>query len=328
MSFGLKILAVSPICQSNIVDRETSPSCAAAEDFLPCTCHDVITPSNQSRLVVNCDEFKNIAIVNYWFRRIRLAQEIYAFHMTIPESVKSFGFQDGDPHFYFGSNIIRNIHLTCQSNETVVSLLPNNPYTRLVKYNLYIEHIQTDNCQITNIALDLHLLKKLTVSRMRNFRIDIFNFDRLTSFTTLHVTHLSEFQSFSNDLSSLSHLTNLAIDYCPRVAKYQFLTYTFKLQRLSMNGNQMNDSAVAEALGWLSLETKETLRTLSVMDNRLTQIPEVKMFSNLTTLLLDKNNITKLKKGSLLQFIGDQIRTISLSSCGMDFIEHGALEGS
>ena len=84
----------------------------------------------------------------------------------------------------------------------------------------------------------------------------------------------------------------------------------------------MNDSAVADALNCLKLNTKETLLTLSLMDNGLTRIPETKIFSNLTDLMLDKNNITKLTNSSLQHF-GSQLRILSLSSCGMELIEPG-----
>lgn len=130
-------------------------------------------------------------MVFYVFRRLRPIQEIYAFHMTIPESEKSFNFYGHEHQSYFNSHVVRNIHLTCQSNETRVSLdYPNKFVVGAV--NLYIENIQVDNCEFSNVNPDLKFLKKLTVSRTKDFPFQHFYFNQvlLTSFTTLHTLHI------------------------------------------------------------------------------------------------------------------------------------------
>ena len=227
--------------------------------------------------------------------------------------------------FYFKSNVVRNIQLTCQSSETGIFFY-NRAFTSTNK--LYLEHIQTDNCNggYHTLSAEFRFLTKLTFSRA--ISPDLVYLPK--SVTMLNITHSPEFQGVNlngnpNDII-FPQLISLAIDYCSRVTNFVFLSHLPYLQRFFLNGNKMNDSAVADALNCLKLNTKETLLTLSLMDNGLTRIPETKIFSNLTDLMLDKNNITKLTNSSLQHF-GSQLRILSLSSCGMELIEPGFFEG-
>ena len=91
--------------------------------------------------------------------------------------------------FYFKSNVVRNIQLTCQSSETGIFFY-NRAFTSTNK--LYLEHIQTDNCNggYHTLSAEFRFLTKLTFSRA--ISPDLVYLPK--SVTMLNITHSPEFQ--------------------------------------------------------------------------------------------------------------------------------------
>ncbi len=337
--WNVKVLALSAIGQSNV-----AVGSRCTEDYWPCSCHQLNTSTNQSRLVIHCNEARSVRIVGLMLRRTS-SSDIHAFYMTLPEEQSRKQNQDRElntAHFwegFFAYVNVQNIHLTCPTNNFQLTFS-----TDVFSYaSLSIEHIHVDNCDVTLInwsfLRDLFFLKRLTFSRIPN--LQLWNLPELISLNTLNITYLSVihdgFTPPSN--TSMPYLTSLIIDdskIYPESSIDEFLGRTLEhflnqyryLESVSMNGYQMGDSSLTHIFSMLSHETKRNnaLRTLSLANNGLTRIPKLEVFPNLVTLILDKNNFTKLENYSL-QRDGSQLRILSLSSCRIHSIEPAALEG-
>jgi hypothetical protein len=302
-----------------------------SDDYWPCTCKVVNTSAGVNRLQIHCDQIRYVGIVKAVFERTPSA-DVHSFYMTIPETSGSI------PEYFFKRSIVRNMHLSCQTDRTYLSL---DMYS-LTSVRNFLESFHIDNCDLSYINWEtfdnFHFLKSLTISRTINKGIlpghfnFPFHFNIFPGLINLNVTHLYNFENFFSDAKYPS-LVNLVMNYCPSVySSVEYLKTSLDFLRnngfeiVEMNGNQFSDVDAEKLLNQFSYGSKETLRSFSLRENRLTRLPNIGSFPALAHLRLDNNNFTN-ENFSLAQLNGSRLQTLTLSSCNLKNIKPHALEG-
>lgn len=299
----------------------TSPVCSV--DYWPCTCKVVNTSAGVNRLQINCDQISDVAIVKAVFERTPSA-DVHSFYMTIPET---YGYMSEN---FFKRSIVRNMYLSCQTDRTYLNLHMHS----FTSVSNFLESFHIDNCDLSHADWEtfynFHFLKSLTFSRTINaINKPIFPGHSLTK---LNVTHLYNFENLFSDANYPS-LVNLVMNYCPHfTSSEEYLKTSLQLLRcngfeiVEMNGNQFSDVDAEKLLNQFSYGSKETLRSFSLRENRLTRLPNIDKFPALAHLRLDNNNFTN-ENFSLAQLNGSRLQTLTLSSCNLKNIKPHALEG-
>ncbi|XP_046453329.1 uncharacterized protein LOC124200961 [Daphnia pulex] len=307
----------------------TGPVCS--DDYWPCTCKVVNTSAGVNRLQIHCDQIRYVGIVKAVFERTPSA-DVHSFYMTIPETSGSM------LEYLFQRSIVRNIYLTCQTDSTIFKI---NTYSFTSLKN-YLESFHIDNCDLRDLSesewntfSNFHFLKSLTFSRTKKFNKDNLKyFPRQWSLTTLNITHSYNFETLFSHYAvheKFPRLVNLVMNYCPNVTtSAEYLEMSLYLLRIGfeiveMNGNQFSDVDAENILKQFSYRSEETLRSFSLRENRLTQLPNIDKFPALAHLRLDNNNFTN-ENFSLAQLNGSRLQTLTLSSCNLKNIKPHALE--
>lgn len=297
----------------------TGPVCS--DDYWPCTCKVAnSTSSGYNRLQIHCDQISYVEIVKAVFERTPSA-DVQSFYMTIPET---YGHVSAN---FFKRSIVRNMYLSCQTDRTSLCL---DMYS-FTSVSNFLESLHIDNCDLSTINWQtfdrFHFLKSLTFSRTINKPIFPSR-----SLTKLNVTHLYHFENLFSDANYPS-LVNLVMNYCPNfTSSEEYLKTSLQLlgcngfEIVEMNGNQFSDVDAEKLLNQFSYGSKETLRSFSLRENRLTRLPNIDKFPALAHLRLDNNNFTN-ENFSLAQLNGTRLQTLTLSSCNLKNIKPHALEG-
>lgn len=300
-----------------------------SDDYWPCTCKVVNTSAGVNRLQINCDQISDIAIVKAVFERTPSA-DVHSFYMTIPETSGSI------PENFFKRSIVRNMFLTCQTDSTYRGYLYLHMYS-FTSVSNFLESFHIDNCDLSlfdwSTFWNFHFLKSLTFSRTKQFNEGFFQSFPRHSLTKLNITHYSyNFENLFSDANYPS-LVNLVMNYCPHfTSSEEYLKTSLQLLRcngfeiVEMNGNQFSDVDAEKLLNQFSYGSKETLRSFSLRENRLTRLPNIDKFPALAHLRLDNNNFTN-ENFSLAQLNGTRLQTLTLSSCNLKNIKPHALEG-
>lgn len=306
-----------------------STAAVCSPDYWPCSCELSQNSKGVNQLVIRCNG-KSLDIVTAVFERTRQV-EIHSVHVTVPESEHK-----PIPRHIFHSNIIRNLHLSSQSDKTYLKIESDAFFSsKLFLGNLHVENCDVTELHCRNFLFGFHFLKTLAFSRAKYFN----NFDKhgsfsqfylpqLMSLTTLNISHssgLEDFLLFGSDI----HLAKLVIDNMSNftaILESQFLV-RHPFEQISTNGNRIEDLDVETLSNHLAFQSKETLRSFSLSDNSLTRMPKIDRFPRLINLTLDNNKLNR-ENFSLSQLNGTQLQTLSLSSCDLRTFKSNGFKGS
>lgn len=321
----LLVLAVVAIT-ANIV-------CSAAvcsPYYWPCSCELSKESKSRGQLVIRCNEVKSNVIVKAVFERTPQV-DIHSVYVKVRKSEGN----EPIPRNLFHSNIVRNLYLTCESNKTLLQIGRDAFHSS----RFFLEHLHLDNCDLSRLdysafLFEFHFLRTLTFSRSILFTNwnQALRFPRLISLKTLGVTDSSGFvMPIYLMREKIPYITDLVVDNLKNsTATLQKLTKTLKgyplrLENISMNGNQIENMDAEIYLSQLVTQTSESLQSLSLKDNNLTQLPKIDKFPKLTILKLDNNKLNS-ENFSLSQLNGTKLKSLSLSSCDLQTLKPNALK--
>lgn len=143
---------------------------------------------------------------------------------------------------------------------------------------------------------------------------------------TLHLENTLNVEAMEN-LPSLPALKELAVVNCTGLGNVAFpdLTPT-RLERLHLDGNGLNNEAVANILISLgSSSSVSSLKLLSLANNALTKIPTIASFSQLITYELSYNAVPFMSLSTLI--FGSPVNFVGLKNLSLAAIESDAFQG-
>lgn len=127
--------------------------------------------------------------------------------------------------------------------------------------------------------------------------------------------------------TNLPSVKSLKVINCPTFRQWDLFCTSFtRLEELYLNDAVLDDERTKEMFEKiLSCPVSEVLRSVTLLNNRLTRIPdEISSLPNLEELYLDNNNITSIQN---LTLKAPKVTTISLSGNKLQRIEAGAFQG-
>jgi len=308
-------------------------------DFSPCTCRTV--PAGEVTIEVTCKDADFPAIQTAFNRASNdTLKDIMKMHLTVQSSEL--------PADIFGDKRINFIELICPPSSINLKI-HKDAFRSSKSYN---QIFQIRNCDVSQLDFtfiedfdSLHTLSFQNIlgltslpnnlpRRLVNLSIsNSLDFRGLTGFPSelLKLAHLSfsDCPHFSRLTipTNLPSVKSLKVTNCPTFRQWELFCTSFtRLEEIYMHDAILDDDRTKEMFEKIvSCPTSETMRSVSLLNNRLTRIPaEISSLPNLEELYLDNNNITSIQN---LNLKAPKVTTISITGNKLQKIEAGAFQG-